>query len=316
MRNVNSTVDFSIITPVFNGERFIEETIHSVFECTGGINFEYIVIDDGSTDKTIEILQKYSGRIEVISQKNTGEAGAVNLGLKIAKGKYCLVLSSDDLLIGRGLFVDALREFNGNTKLVVAYPDWQIIDSDGVVQQDIRVKDFSKFELIGKFNCLPGPGSIFRRDIAVKIGGRNTALKFVSDYDFWLRMSEMGDFERLVGFYAKWRNHDDSTSIASRGKQMSDERINVIYNHLSKFPKSRKLERKAKSAALYHGAILAYFSKDVPGRKLICKAIYIGRARIPGAKLKVILYLLLLPISRNLLTILMRIPNFKKLISK
>jgi glycosyltransferase involved in cell wall biosynthesis len=316
MRDVNDSVDFSIITPVFNGQKFIEETVLSVLRCSSGISFEYIVVDDGSTDKTLEILNKYDDQINIITQVNMGEAGAVNTGLKVAKGKFCLIISGDDLLINRGLFIDALTKFNENPKLAVVYPDWQIISSDGNIQQDIKVKEFSEFELLGKFICLPGPGSIFRRDFALAIGGRNTTFRFVSDYDFWLRMSEKGEFKKINGFYAQWRNHDDSTSIASRGKQMSTERVEVIYKHLMNFPKTSKLERSAKSAALYNAAILAYFSKEVPGRKLIYKAIRIGRLQIPGAKFRIVIYLLLLPVSRHLLSLLMRLHGLEKLISK
>ena len=313
---VKNNVTFSIITPVYNGERFVEDTIKSVLNCTDGISFEYIVVDDGSTDSTPKILREYSNRIKVISQENIGEAGAVNSGLNRARGRYCLIISGDDLLISNELFINALRLFDENPLLGVVYPDWQIINNNGEIKKYVETKEFSQFELLGRFNCLPGPGSIFKRDLAVSIGGRNPNFRYVSDYDFWLRMNEVADFKRLHGFYAQWRNHDDSTSVLNRGMQMSSERIEVIYKHLMQFPKPKALERSAKSAALYNAAILAYFSKTVPGRKLIFRAIAIGRMRIPGAKIKIVLYLVLLPISRFALSWLTQMPTFKKLVSK
>ena len=122
-------ITFSIIVPVYNGQSHIRETIDSVIKHSQHQHKEILVVNDGSTDKTLEILQRYQPEITIISQANGGEASAVNLGINAAKGKYILVVSADDPLISEDLFNQAQNILDNNEELVAAYPDWQMIDS-------------------------------------------------------------------------------------------------------------------------------------------------------------------------------------------
>ena len=74
----SSPLLLTVITPVYNGGKFIEETVLSVLNCSTSVNFEYILVNDGSTDHTLEIISKYSDRIIILSQPNMGEAKSVN----------------------------------------------------------------------------------------------------------------------------------------------------------------------------------------------------------------------------------------------
>ena len=316
MRNVNDSVDFSVITPVFNGQKFIEETVLSVLRCSSGISFEYIVVDDGSTDKTLEILNKYNDQVHIITQVNMGEAGAVNMGLSIAKGEYSLVVSADDPLISSELFDYALRIFEGDDSIVAVYPDWNMIDSNSKILSQVHTIEYSKQALIGQFICIPGPGTIFRTSAANQIGGRNIKLKFGSDYDFWMRLSQIGDFKRIPKVLAQWRNHPDSTSISNKGLEMAKERIFVIDNFLTLFPQSKSITRSARAHSYYHGALLSYFSKDVPGAAWMFKAFVIRRGWIEKADPRIVLYCLFLPTSRYLLPLLLRVPGIRELLKR
>lgn len=301
----------TVITPVFNGESFIKETVDSVLENLIGVNSQYIVVNDGSTDKTKEILEVYKERILVLNQENQGESSAINNGLSLAKGKYSLIVNADDPLFTDKLFQDIFEIFELNKELAAVYPDWRIIDSNGVIKKIVTVPEFSDELFIGECRTLPGPGTIFRTNLAQTIGGRNSKWKFVGDYDFWLRLSRVGEIQHRSGVLAQWRQHPNSTSISLRGPDMAVERIEVIKSFVENNIIEERLRRKALSTSLYLAARLAFFSNQVPGKKYLLEAFKIHRGRTEGMKLHVIVYILLLPISRWIIN-----PRLQKLILK
>lgn len=301
--------DFTIITPVFNGERYLRETINSVLENAPTGRYQYIVIDDGSSDRTSLIADDFRDRIEIIRQNNAGEAAAVNVGLTRALGRFTLVVSADDPLISPDLFNQSLNVFNNNPSVVVVYPDWQIIDELGEPIKKVITQEFSLRTLLGLNVCIPGPGAIFRTSTALQIGGRNTKLKYGSDYDFWLRISSLGQFVRLPEVLAQWRKHADSTSIKFRGLEMAKERISLIENILNQDKLPKRLVRQARGNAYYNAAILRYFSKDVPHRKFLLKAFRSRLGWVESAKVHEVVYLLGIPITEY---IWLKIKSLKK----
>jgi glycosyltransferase involved in cell wall biosynthesis len=309
-------IRFSIITPVYNGGNLLRETLNSVLNNCNPDLFEYIVVNDGSTDQTSQVLSEFTGRIIVLNTKNQGEANAVNMGLRIAKGEYSLVVSADDPLISSELFDYALSIFESDASIVAVYPDWNMIDSNSKILSQVNTIEYSKQVLIGYFICIPGPGTIFRTSAAKQIGGRNTKLKFGSDYDFWMRLSQLGDFKRIPKVLAQWRNHPDSTSISNKGLEMAKERIFVMDNFLTSFPQSKTITRSARAHSYYHAALLSYFSKDVPGAAWMFKAFLIRRGWIEKADLRIVIYCLLLPYSRFILPLLLRLPVMRALFKR
>lgn len=303
----------TVITPVFNGAGFISQTIESVLTMTDNSSTEYIVINDGSTDDTSKILNTFKNRITLIEQENAGEAAAINKGLDLARGKYILVVSADDPMCSKLLLHEAVRIMERNQRLVCVYPDWTMIDKDGLQIKNMEVKDFSLEELIGKFNCLVGPGGVFRRSSALNIGGRRSIYKFVSDYDFWLRLSTQGNFYHLEGFHAQWRFHEESTSVKSRSLQMANERVSVIANFLAEFPQDKNLARRALSSSYYYAALLAYFDRQVPGRRFMAKALLISPKNIRDFDFRIVLFLLGLPLTRFVMPLIKKFGLFKRL---
>jgi glycosyltransferase involved in cell wall biosynthesis len=304
-------VDFTIITPVYNGEAYLRETIESVLlNLDTNFSYEYLIIDDGSTDSTRDILKEYSCKtfIHVLSIPNGGEAAAVNLALKNAIGNYVLIVNADDPLLSSNLFHQSFKAFERDSNVVVTYPDWNVISDENIILESKNLPDFSMELLVGEFLCLPGPGSIFRRNTALKIGGRNTAFKFVSDYDFWLRMSLEGIFHHIPFVLAQWREHSHSTSVSSRGLEMGLERIQVMGDFLKNSDLDASLIRKGISHAYYHAALLSYFTKSVPGRKWMFRAFRERKGWIENSDLRIILFCLFLPLSRALLPILNKTP--------
>lgn len=311
---MKNEIDFTIITPVYNGERWVKETIESVLLNCEQLSYEYIVVDDGSTDLTPLILSNFGDKLKVLQQINQGEAKAVNYGLNMAKGEFVVIVSADDPVRTPQLFINAKNMMDNDRSLVCVYPDWSVIDSHSRVIRNVEVSEYSENVLIGEFNCIVGPGGVFRRSIALEIGGRNPRYKFTSDYDFWLRLSRCGGFKRIPGFFAYWREHPDSTSIALRGLAMANERIEVMENFLETNKSIPKyLARMAKGHAYMGGALLVYFDRAIPAKKLLFKALVKYPKGLWKFDSKEIIYIVLLPISSKLLSAARKIGLFRNM---
>ena len=294
---VNSKPKITIITTVFNGEDYLESTIESVLDCASEINFEYIVINDGSTDKTSNILSKFATEIKVINQENIGESASVTKGFKLANGELVMVLSADDPLFTKEIFRNVFELFEKNENLVAVYPDWNLIDPTGKILKKILVPDYSDELLIGRFRTLPGPGVIIRKKAALTIGGRRSKWVYVGDYDFWLRLSRIGEIKHRPQVLAQWREHPNSTSVKRKNFAMASERIAVIEEFVEEFKIDDKLKKMALGNAYYMAARLSYFDPKIPGRKWLMQALRY-RGGIPEeSKLTHLLFLMTFPMS-------------------
>jgi len=290
-------IKLTIITPVFNGEDYIKSTIKSVLECIGGLSVEYLIINDGSTDSTSDILKEFINEIRLINQSNMGESATVTKGFNIAKGEYVMVLSADDPLFTKEIFNNVFDLFSENTNLVAVYPDWNLIDQHGKILKTIVVPDYSDELLIGRFRTLPGPGVIIRRTAALKIGGRRSKWVYVGDYDFWLRLSRIGEIRHRPQVLAQWREHPNSTSVKKKNFDMARERIKVIEEFIEEFNINGDLRRMALGNAYYMAARLSYFDPAVPGRKWFIQALKYRRRLPEESNFVHFLFLLTFPIS-------------------
>lgn len=292
----------SVITPVYNGEKYIRETIESVLENCAGFNFEYFIVNDGSTDGTSEILLDYQEQVFVLNKTNSGQADAINEAIQRATGDLGIIVNADDPLVTPLLFKMALSTFevSKEKEVIVCYPDWSVISEHGKVVRRVKTKDYSQNQLIGNFNCLPGPGAIFKLKYAKKIYGWDRKYKFVGDYDFWIRLSLFGEFQRIPHNLAVWRAHDNSTSISQKNFKMALERIKVIEDFPYKTNLEASLVRKAKASSFYEAAVLSYFDPSIPGRKWFLKSLSIDPTIIFRKSPIRSVYLLLYPYSWKL----------------
>jgi glycosyltransferase involved in cell wall biosynthesis len=297
MSSLNPIV--TVVTAVYNGEDYIEETILSVLSAARNIEFEYIVVNDGSTDSTLRILEKFKGQIKIIDKANSGESESVTIAFGEALGEYLIVVSADDPLPSEKLFEKSFDDFSSDLNLVAIYPDWKMIGPQGEVLKTIRVPDYSDELLIGRCITLPGPGVIFRKSAALKIGGRRKKWTFVGDYDFWLRLSRIGELRHRPEILAQWRYHPGSTSVNKRGPKMASERIAVVEEFLSEFSVNPKIARMALGSAYFMAARLVFFNSQVPGKRYLIQSFQKRKGWVEEARLHIILYILLIPISSS-----------------
>jgi glycosyltransferase involved in cell wall biosynthesis len=219
----------SLVTPVYNQGDFVAHTIDSVLQ-QDYPGLEYIVVDDGSTDSTPQVLDRYRNRCAVIRQANAGQSGALNRGWSAASGEYLGYLSSDDLLEPNAIGALA-QALDTNPDCVVAYGDYYLIDAAGSVLRLHTAPDYHKRALEVDLICQPGAGVLFRRSVFESLGGWNPDLRQVADFEFWLRASRLGSFVRVASPLARHRIHDASASLRWVSPERSEEILTVVDNH-------------------------------------------------------------------------------------
>ena len=172
---------FSIITPVLNSDKFIKKNLLSLKEQSFQ-NFEHIIVDGGSKDKTIKIINKYkSKKTRVLIKKDKNLWEAINNGIKISKGEYLCVLNSDDYFYKNALKT-IFNYFSKNKNLSYIF---------GAVRKNNRILyRLEKEKIYYKFNVYPSHSVSFfiKSKIQKKLGYYNTDLNICSDYDFFFKL--------------------------------------------------------------------------------------------------------------------------------
>lgn len=218
---VDQWPEISIITPSFNQAQFIERTIESVLS-QNYPNFEYVIMDGGSTDGTAEILKKYERRIIWRSEKDKGQAEAINKGLKLAKGEILAYLNSDDTHEPEALRLVA-DFFLKNPKTMWVFGKCRIIDeNDQEVRRAITAyKNFwlrrYNYKTLLILNYISQPAVFWRRKAYGEIGEFNTKEFWELDYDYWLRLGKKYQPGFINKYLANFRVHKEAkTSIGTK----------------------------------------------------------------------------------------------------
>jgi glycosyltransferase involved in cell wall biosynthesis len=216
----------SIITPAYNRASYLDETIQSVL-AQDYPNIEYIVLNDGSTDNTREVLKKYTGRLIWETHSNMGETKTVNKGWSMAHGEIVAVANSDDPLLPRAVS-SAVAFLQTHPDILVAYPDWDFIDPDSNVTGHHQVPEYDYLYMLRRHHCSVGPGAFIRRQAFELAGMRDPEFRYVADFEYWLRLGLYGKFARIPKTLATFRVHPDSASVSHRGQAMAQEHIQLV----------------------------------------------------------------------------------------
>jgi cellulose synthase/poly-beta-1,6-N-acetylglucosamine synthase-like glycosyltransferase len=229
----------SIITPSYNQELYIEQTIQSVLS-QNYPNLEYIVIDGGSTDNTLSILKKYENKLNWISEKDSGQSNAINKGLRMASGDVVAWLNSDDYYLP-GTLATVGTYFAEHSSAQWVTGDYTIVNEQGNEIQSfvrhyknvLRAIPFKTALFVA--NYINQPSTFWRRTAMEEVGYINESYHLCMDYDYWLRLYRCYPLHRIAAPLSAFRIHADSKGKNLFIKQFQEEREVAAKNGANTF---------------------------------------------------------------------------------
>jgi glycosyltransferase involved in cell wall biosynthesis len=211
----------SVVMSVHNTEKYLREAVDSILNQTFR-NFEFIIIDDGSTDNSKEILEEYAAkdrRIRLISRENRGIPKSLNEGTALARGELIARMDADDISLPERLAkqIAHLKEYR-SCVAVGGYA--RVIDCDGdpinLWEVPVSHETVDSHHIAGGVGGMIHPAVTFRLNALTDIGGYDERLSASSDLDLWLRLAEVGELTNLPDVVLKYRVHFDSITMGKR----------------------------------------------------------------------------------------------------
>ncbi|MBW4537598.1 MAG: glycosyltransferase [Myxacorys chilensis ATA2-1-KO14] len=194
----------SIVTPSYNQGNYLERTILSILNQSYP-NLEYIIIDGGSTDNSIDIIRRHEKQLAYwISEPDCGQSDALIKGFKDATGDIFCWLCSDDLLMP-GTLHSVANFFHHMTDAQFVYGDTFWIDDHDAIIQRRKETGFSRFICLYEHNFIPQPSAFWKRGLYEEVGGLNPNLNMTMDFDLWIRFSEITKVHHVRQYWSCMR---------------------------------------------------------------------------------------------------------------
>ena len=216
-----------MVTPTFGRADLLPLAARSVLDQRFR-DFEYLILDDGAADDMPAVVQQlHDPRVTLLRHEHRGEAATTNRGWAMGRGEYFTLLSSDDLVKPHWLerLVHVLDE---NPELLVAYPDYDVIDRQGNVTGPAPGFDYDRDRMIAAFLPFPGVGAVIRRSALRDLPAlRNPDYRYESDLASWLRLSLRGPFARVPEILGSRRSHGDAPPAAGERHARAAEVIRI-----------------------------------------------------------------------------------------
>lgn len=272
----------SIVIPAYNAEKFIATTLDSVLAQTYK-NYELIVVDDGSNDKTAEVVEEYLKKHCIrglcIRQENKKIAGARNTGIRVASGSWIALLDHDDIWLATKL-EKVMKELSAHPEVEFIWHHLRF-RKDGVYLRHIRKPSLSNnmyYTLLFKGITISPSAAIFLKEAALSIGGfcENPDFNTIEDFDFWLRLSQKARFhfldEKLVDVLRHKSSASQKVTYHHRNMEI------VLRSHLDKYLTGgmgirMKLKARKRLAVVYRSCLsqLMGYKENVSAQKSMAK---------------------------------------------
>lgn len=258
----------SVIMPCFNAERFVAKAVDSVLNQTYP-SVELIVVDDGSTDCSLDILRSYGEQIRVLSQSNRGPYPARNSGVKVSRGEFIAFLDADDYWSTD--FLEEMFHALKESRAVLTYCGWQNVglpdrQSDPYIPPDYEAQNKLKMFLR---SAAPWPihAALVRRRIFEEVEGFHEDLPTCMDYDLWLRIGAARPIKRVPKVMAFYRHHNSSRLTSKQWRQARNVWL-IKKKFVRSFPEivasiHRKQLRQLINGALLQRGYNAYWKRDL-----------------------------------------------------
>jgi len=203
----------SIITPSFNQGDYLPETMRSVLE-QDYPNFEYIVIDGGSTDSSVDVIRSFESKLAYwTSEKDRGQTEAINKGFASAKGSILAWLNSDDTY-NPGAIRQAVNYLQDHPEVGVVYSDLNFIDEHSNIVGMFPARQTDLKKLRRGYVHIPQPAAFFRADLWRQVGPLDPSFFFAMDYDLWVRLASVSQLKYLPGsVWANFRLHSGAKTV-------------------------------------------------------------------------------------------------------
>lgn len=239
----------SIITPSFNQTRYLEITIQSVL-AQDYPHIDYLVIDGGSSDGSVEIIKAYENRLAYwISEKDHGQADAINKGLARARGEIIGWLNSDDYYMPSAISA-AVKTIEENSEVVMVYGDMLAVDEHGQTINILKYKQLSLEDLLC-FQIIGQPSVFFRREAYQKAGGLDRTFHYLLDHHLWIRIARQGKILHVPQIWAAARYHAEAKNRA-KAAEFGREAFRILdwaRNHPDLAESISSVERRARASA-------------------------------------------------------------------
>lgn len=227
----------SIITPSFNQGQFIEETIQSVLDQDYS-NIEYVIVDGGSTDNTLDILRRFGDRIRWISEKDAGQADAISKGVGMTTGDVIHWLNSDDILLP-GAVSKVMACFQNSPEVKLVYGRCYYCDRDGEIVGSYPTETFD-LDRLAMFNFIAQPSAFIKRDAFLEVSGLDQRLNYLFDVDLWIKIGMQFKTLYLPEYLSEYRLHDTSKTVdKAQALSNSRESLEVVFKHFNWAPSNR-----------------------------------------------------------------------------
>ena len=226
----------SVLLSCYNGARWLDGAINSVLS-QAFEDYEFIIVDDGSTDNSPEIIKRYAeqdARIVVIAKSNTGLADSLNVGIQQACGEWIARLDADDICEPARL-EKQLAKARSNPSLVFIGSSLLVIDENGTVLKIFRYPAshgllVRNLRTARKFP--PHSSAFYRTDVVRSIGGYRTRIRRSEDWDLWLRLSEVGQLAAMDEPLVRIRKHSGQISHDESGRRQKIDSTVAIVSYL------------------------------------------------------------------------------------
>ncbi|HRK34140.1 MAG TPA: glycosyltransferase [Candidatus Hydrogenedentes bacterium] len=202
----------SVITPVYNNASYLPEALDSILGQTFS-DFEFILVNDGSTDNSLEVLETYARRdprIRISSRENRGYISALNEGLAMARSEFIARMDADDVALP-GRFEKQMNYMNAHPECVVVGGRVLLIDSDGMPLREMCTEteheEIDAAHLAGRGGTIVHPAMLARRAAIDAIGQYSNAYPWAEDLDFFLRLAEVGKVANVPDIILRYRQH-------------------------------------------------------------------------------------------------------------
>jgi len=223
----------SIVTPCLNMAGFLDQAIRSVLEQDYPA-LDYIVVDGGSTDGTLELLRRYEGRVRFVSEPDRGPADAINKGFRLTGGEIVAWLNADDYYLSPTAVSEAVRAFAEHPEAAVVYGEGVWVDEAGGEIGPYPVAEFDPARLAQEcFLCQPA--AFIRRSALEEAGGLDPDLKYAFDYDLWIRLARRHRFVHIPRRWAASRMHRATITLGAR-RAVFRETLELLGRHYGYVP--------------------------------------------------------------------------------